>query len=145
MRSWLVLMILSSGLGFSSCLVWAEPATGCDPTGLQGQAFTSCLSAAEKTSGQALDEAMQNAFKSIETQSGVYDTQRIRWRNQLAESQADWVRFRNSECQNVAPFEGQAASTSVLRNRVAAFEAKMICTIRMNTARTIDLSSRYPK
>jgi len=81
---------------------------------------------------------------SIATRKGVYDTQRARWKNSLTASQEAWERFRNDECQNVAPFEGQALSVSALRNRVAAFEAKLICTIEMNAARAADLTRRYP-
>jgi hypothetical protein len=73
----------------------------------------------------------------------VFDTQRARWRNSLADSQGLWLRWRNAECQEVAPFEGQATSTNALKNRVAAFDAKLVCTIRANTARAADLSARY--
>ena len=75
----------------------------------------------------------------------MFDAQRARWRNSLAESQDIWLRLRNAECQNVAPFEGQAASTSVVRNRMAAFEAKLACSVRMNESRAADLSTRYPR
>jgi uncharacterized protein YecT (DUF1311 family) len=122
----------------------AEPVGGCDPAIVKGPALTQCLTEAEKTSSADLETTVQAVLASIATRKGVFDTQRARWKNSLTISQEAWVRFRNDECQNVAPFEGQALSTSALRNRVAAFEAKLICTIEMNTARAADLARRYP-
>ena len=122
----------------------ADPVGGCDPETLKGPAFTQCLTEAEKQSNADLAIHVQGVLASIGTRKGVYDTQRARWKNSLTASQEAWERFRNDECQNVAPFEGQALSVSALRNRVAAFEAKLICTIEMNSARAADLTRRYP-
>lgn len=64
----------------------AETVSGCDPAALQGQAFTACLSEAEKASAAALEGAVQSALTFIATTPDVYDTQRTRWRNLLIES-----------------------------------------------------------
>jgi uncharacterized protein YecT (DUF1311 family) len=122
----------------------ADPEAPCDAATMAGPAFTKCLTAAERRSNDALEAAFKNALASIATRPGVFDAQRPRWKNSLAESQEIWLRFRNEECQNVAPFEGQATAASVVRNRMAAFEAKLTCTVRMNEARAADLNGRYP-
>lgn len=122
---------------------WAGTDTGCDPASMTGGTFAQCLTAADRTSGEALDAAMANALASIATRPGVFDAQRPRWKHSLTESQDIWLRFRNGECQEVAPFEGQAAATSTLRKRMAAFEARLTCSIRMNRARAADLTERY--
>ena len=123
----------------------ASPANAaCDTASLAGPPLTQCLSAEEKASSEKVEAAFQTALRSIATREGVFDAQRARWRNSLTESQELWLRLRNSECQNVAPFEGQAASAGVIKNRVAAFEAKLVCSSRMNESRAADLASRYP-
>ena len=125
-------------------LVSAQEIGGCDSETLKGPELTACLTSAQKQSTEVLKLRIEGALASIATRPGVFDTQRARWKNSLTISQEEWVRFRNDECQNVAPFEGQSVSTSALRNRVAAFEAKLICDIEMNTARSADLARRYP-
>lgn len=136
--------VLMAGAMAAPEAVAAEPVGGCDPATLQGPQMSLCLGAAEKRSGDALDAVMKAALASIASRPGVFDTQRARWRNSLTESQAQWLHFRNTECQEVAPFEGQAASTNIARNRASAFEAKTICAIRMNDARAADIAARYP-
>jgi len=122
----------------------AAPIGGCDQAVLQGNAFSQCLIEAERKSSEALGRTVAAAIDSLATRRGVFDTQRSRWRNTLTQTQEQWLRFRNAECQEVAPFEGQAASFNVTKNRTAAFEAKTICTIRMNESRAGDIAARYP-
>jgi uncharacterized protein YecT (DUF1311 family) len=136
---------LFAAIALASLPARAESAGGCDPAKLQGGELAQCLSKADRASAAALDEAYKAALDSIATRPGVFDAQRARWRNSLTESQEIWLHFRNVECQNVAPFEGQAASANVAKNRVSTYEAKTQCTIRMNEARAADLAARYPK
>jgi len=123
---------------------WAQEAPGCDPEALKGPAYTQCLNDAADKSETALKTEFDAAMASIATRQGVFDSQRALWRNSLSDSENLWVRLRNFECQNVAPFEGQTAGNNALKNRVAAFDAKLQCTIRMNMARGADLAHRYP-
>jgi uncharacterized protein YecT (DUF1311 family) len=139
--AWPLLAALTAGQPLPAL---AAPAAGCDPAALKGPALTACLTEAVKQSERNLQAAVDSAIASIGTRPGVFDSQRARWKNALTDSQADWLRFRNAECQDVAPFEGQAGSTSAVKNRVAAFEAKLICTVRLNGERIADLASRYP-
>jgi uncharacterized protein YecT (DUF1311 family) len=121
----------------------AQPVGGCDPATLHGPALSDCLTAADKRSADALQATFQAALGAIATRAGVFDAQRARWKNSLTESQEFWLRFRNAECQNVAPFEGQTATLNVARNRMAAYEAKLVCSTRLNEARRADLATRY--
>jgi len=116
----------------------------CDMRALKGPALTQCLTAAEKASSDKLEAALGAAIKSIAVREGVFDSQRARWKSSLTNSEELWLRFRNAECQDVAPFEGQAGNTSVVQNRLAAFDAKLACTAALNEERAADLSGRYP-
>jgi len=143
-REWAAGGLLVAMVTMAAGPAHGQEVAGCDEATLKGPALTQCLTQAEKQSGSDLDARFQAALATIATRKGVFDTQRTRWKNSLTASQEAWVRFRNDECQNVAPFEGQSVTTSALRNRVAAFEAKLICTVEMNTARSADLARRYP-
>jgi uncharacterized protein YecT (DUF1311 family) len=46
------------------------------------------------------------------------------------------VRFRNQECQAVAPYEGGG-------NRIGAFEERLACLIDKNVMRVRELEARY--
>jgi uncharacterized protein YecT (DUF1311 family) len=142
MRRLLTIALLVLAAGAMPARAGTE--TGCDPATMTGGTFAQCLTAADKKSAEELDAAMANAMASIATRSGVFEAQRPRWKHSLADSQEIWLRFRNGECQEVAPFEGQAAVTNALRNRMAAFEARLTCSVRMNRARAADLLARYP-
>lgn len=121
----------------------ADGGPDCTAAELPAAALNACLAEAVKRSDRDMEAAVATALAAIAARPGIFDTQRARWRNALTDSQNDWLRFRNSECQNVAPFEGQTGG-GVLKNRVAAFEAKLVCTIRLNGARIADLAARYP-
>jgi uncharacterized protein YecT (DUF1311 family) len=122
----------------------AEEIAGCDRGALTGGRLAQCLMQAERTSADQLDQAVKAALDSIATRPGVYDAQRARWRNNFTESQDLWIHLRNTECQDVAPFEGQAATARGMKGGASIFEAKTLCAIRMNQARTADILARYP-
>jgi uncharacterized protein YecT (DUF1311 family) len=136
-RVWLLATLL--------CAAWPGAArAACDMRALKGPALTQCLTAAEKASSDRLEAALGAAIKSIAVREGVFDAQRERWKNSLTNSEELWLRFRNAECQDVAPFEGQAGNTSVLQTRLATFDAKLACIAALNEERAADLSGRYP-
>jgi uncharacterized protein YecT (DUF1311 family) len=122
----------------------AEDPGGCDRGALTGGRLAQCLIQAERSSSDRLDQAVKAALDSIATRPGVYDAQRARWRNNFTESQDLWIHLRNTECQDVAPFEGQAAAAKGARGGASIFEAKTLCAIRMNQARAADIAARYP-
>ena len=90
--------------GLAALPAVAQPVETCDPAALHGPDLTRCLTEAAKESEAALGAAIEAALASIRTREGVFDTQRARWRNSLADSQGLWLRWRNAECQEVAPF-----------------------------------------
>ncbi len=69
------------------------------------------------------------------TRSDLAGTQRTRWKNTLDEAHGLFVRFRNFECQNVAPYEGG--------NRIGAFEERLACLVDKNLLRLQELRRRY--
>jgi hypothetical protein len=69
------------------------------------------------------------------TRSDLAGTQRTRWKNTLDEAHGVFVRFRNFECQNVAPYEGG--------NRIGAFEERLACLVDKNLLRLQELRRRY--
>ena len=108
----------------------------CDRQKLAGRAFVECLEAALRQSDQAVLDAVARARAKIEARNDLVPTQRTRWKNALEEAHGLFVRFRNFDCQNVAPYEGRGG-------RIGAFEERLACLIDKNTLRLRDLDARY--
>ena len=108
----------------------------CDRQKLAGRAFIECLEAALRRSDQAVLDAVARARAKIEARNDLVPTQRTRWKNTLEEAHGLFVRFRNFDCQNVAPYEGSGG-------RIGAFEERLACLIDKNTLRLRDLDTRY--
>jgi uncharacterized protein YecT (DUF1311 family) len=118
----------------------AEPrpaAILCDKAKSAGRGYFECLEAALRETDQALTEANRKAKAAVDLRSELAPTQRMRWKHVLDEAQTLFVRFRNFECQNVAPYEGGT--------RIGAFEERLACLIDKNAARIQDLGRRYEK
>lgn len=109
----------------------------CDKTKSAGRGYFECLEAALRETDQALTEANQKAKAAVDLRSKLAPAQRTRWKNAIDEAQTLFVRFRNFECQNVAPYEGGA--------RIGAFEERLACLIDKNANRIRDLQIRYGK
>ena len=63
-------------------------------------------------------------------------TQKARWRRSLSDAEAQWATWRDSECQDVAPFEaGMAAKGG---------DPRLGCIIDYDAERTASLKARYP-
>lgn len=110
--------------------------TMCDRTKLAGRGFIECLETALRESDQAVTEAVARARDRIEARADLVPTQRTRWKNALDEAQGLFVRFRNFECQNVAPYEGGSG-------RIGAFEERLACLLDKNVARAHEIKARY--
>lgn len=108
----------------------------CDRQKLAGRAFIECLETALRQSDQAVLDAVARAQARIEARNDLVPTQRTRWKNVLEEAQGLFVRFRNFDCQNVAPYEGSGG-------RIGAFEERLACLVDKNTLRLRDLDARY--
>jgi len=108
----------------------------CDRGKLPGRGYIECLEAALRDSDRALSEASIRAHARIEARADLVNTQRTRWKNVLEEAQGQFIRFRNFDCQNVAPYEGASG-------RIGAFEERLACLVEKNLARTQELLRRY--
>lgn len=110
--------------------------TICEREKLPGRGYVECLEAALRDSDRALTEANLRAQARIEARADLAVTQRTRWKNVLEEAQGQFIRFRNFECQNVAPYEGTSG-------RIGAFEERLACLVEKNVSRTQELKRRY--
>lgn len=107
----------------------------CDRGKLAARIYFECLEAAVRESDKLLADTHTLALGMVESRSDLASAQKTRWRNMLEEVQGQFVRFRNFECQNLAPYEGKKG--------IGAFEERLICLIDKNHARVKDLAGRY--
>jgi uncharacterized protein YecT (DUF1311 family) len=110
--------------------------TSCDGNRLVGRDYSECLRKAQEESEKAMSAAMAAAAAAVDKAPNTPAPQRQRWKRSLEDVQALWVRFRNAECQDVAPFE--------TTNKARVFEERNACIIDHNVRRTEDLRRRYP-
>jgi uncharacterized protein YecT (DUF1311 family) len=108
----------------------------CDRSKLPGRGYIECLETALRDSDRALSEAMQRAEARIEARAELAMTQRTRWKNVLDEAHGQFIRFRNFDCQNVAPYEGSGG-------KIGAFEERLVCLVGKNIGRANELLRRY--
>ena len=99
----------------------------CDRGKLPGRRYIECLETALRESDRAVVEASLRAQARIEAPADLANTQRTRWKNVLEEAQGQFIRFRNFDCQNVAPYEGASG-------RIGAFEERLACLVEKNLA-----------
>src|SRR5690606_24665911 len=99
-------------------------AAQCDRSKLAGRGYIECLEKALFDADAALTEANRRAHTAVDARSDLAPTQRTRWKNMLDEAHGLFVRFRNFECQNVAPYEGGS--------RIGSFEERLACLVDKN-------------
>jgi uncharacterized protein YecT (DUF1311 family) len=108
----------------------------CDTAKLGARDLADCLRAAADKADRDLHAAVDAALKAIDTRQGLMSSQKARWRRSLNESQSLWVGWRDSECQDVAPFEaGMTAKGG---------DPRLGCIIDADAARIDSLKARYP-
>jgi uncharacterized protein YecT (DUF1311 family) len=108
----------------------------CDATKIGARDLAECLRAGADRADKELAAAVDAALKSIETRQGLLSSQKVRWRRSLNDAQAQWVSWRDSECQDVAPFEaGMTAKGG---------DPRLSCIIDYDAARVASLKARYP-
>lgn len=107
----------------------------CPREKVSGGQYNRCLYDVTRTSEQALEAELANAFSVIEARTDLQGTQRARWKTQLDEAQSRFLLFRNLDCQSVAPFEGPRG--------IGNFEQRSLCLIAANRSRAADLKARY--
>jgi uncharacterized protein YecT (DUF1311 family) len=130
------LLLLGLLIFATGAFAQARPAAGhCDRGKLAGRSYIECLEKALNDSDGALTEANRRAHTAIDARSDLAPTQRTRWKNTLEEAHGLFVRFRNFECQNVAPYEGGS--------RIGSFEERIACLVDKNLFRLDELRRRY--
>ena len=110
--------------------------TACDTAKLGARDLAECLRTAADKAERELQATVATTIKSIDSRQGVLSSQKARWRRSLSEAQAQWETWRDSECQDVAPFEaGMTAKGG---------DPRLSCIIDNDSARTASLKTRYP-
>ncbi len=108
----------------------------CDATKIGARDLAQCLRTGADHADAELAAAVDAAIKSIESRQGLLSSQKARWRRSLSDAQAQWASWRDSECQDVAPFEaGMTAKGG---------DPRLSCIIDYDAARVASLKARYP-
>jgi uncharacterized protein YecT (DUF1311 family) len=110
--------------------------TACDATKIGARELADCLRTNADRADKALAATLEAAIKSIDAREGLLSSQKARWRRSLNDAQAQWVAWRDSECQDVAPFEaGMGAKGG---------DPRLSCIIDYDAQRVASLRARYP-
>ena len=108
----------------------------CDARKIGGRELADCLRAAADRADKELAGVVEAAIKSIDARQGLLSSQKARWRRALNDAQAQWIGWRDSECQDVAPFEAGMAARGG--------DPRLSCIIDYDTQRLASLKARYP-
>jgi len=108
----------------------------CDSKKMGGGELAECLRKASERAEAELRAEVEAAVKSIDGRQGLLSKQKARWRRSLNEAQAQWYAWRDTECQDVAPFEAGMAARGA--------DPRLSCIIDYDAARVASLKSRYP-
>jgi len=98
-----------------------------------------------RDSNSELEAIVERIMGFIEMRADLAPPQKSRWKSSLEEAQILFVRFRNHECQTVAPFEGSKPPQAPGGGRIGSFEERLLCLIDKNVTRTRELEARYTK
>jgi uncharacterized protein YecT (DUF1311 family) len=132
------LVLAAAAIAFSP-LARAEDArpsqTACDAAKIGARELAECLRTNADRSDKELAAVVEAAIKSIDGRQGLLSSQKARWRRSLSDAQAQWVGWRDSECQDVAPFEALDAKGG---------DPRLRCIIDYNAERVSSLKARYP-
>jgi uncharacterized protein YecT (DUF1311 family) len=108
----------------------------CDATKIGARDLAECLRNNADKADKELAATVEAAIKSIEARQGLLSSQKARWRRSLNDAQSQWVAWRDSECQDVAPFEsGMDAKGG---------DPRLRCIIDYDAERVSSLKARYP-
>jgi uncharacterized protein YecT (DUF1311 family) len=133
-------LVLAAAVIAFSALARAEDArpslTACDAAKIGARELAECLRTTADKSDRQLAGAVEAAIKSIDARQGLLSSQKARWRRSLTDAQAQWVAWRDSECQDVAPFESGMDAKSG--------DPRLRCIIDYDAERISSLKARYP-
>jgi len=131
-------LVFAAAIGFSA-LAQAQTAspsqTACDAAKIGARELAECLRTNADRADKQLATAVDAAIKAIDTRQGLLSSQKARWRRSLNDAQAQWVAWRDSECQDVAPFES---------GMDAKGDPRLRCIIDYDAERVSSLKARYP-
>jgi len=108
----------------------------CDAKTMGGGELATCLRTAAERADNDVRAAVDAAVKSIDGRQGLMSKQKARWRRSLNEAQAQWYAWRDTECQDVAPFEAGMGAKGA--------DPRLACIIDYDAARVASLKARYP-
>jgi uncharacterized protein YecT (DUF1311 family) len=120
----------------SAYAVEAPPSqAACDAAKIGARELAECLRTGADQSDRELTKTVEAAIKSIDVRQGLLSSQKARWKRSFNDAQAQWVSWRDSECQDVAPFEsGMDAKGG---------DPRLRCIIDYNSERVSSLKARY--
>jgi uncharacterized protein YecT (DUF1311 family) len=108
----------------------------CDASKIGARDLADCLRTNSDRAERDLALEADAAVKSIETRAGLVNAQKSRWKRSLNDAEAQWLSWRDTECQDVAPFEaGMNAKGG---------DPRLACIIDRDADRLADLKARYP-
>jgi uncharacterized protein YecT (DUF1311 family) len=134
------LVVFALALGLSAPSVLAQETRpshlSCDSSKIGARELADCLRLASEKSDQELKTTVEAAVKSVDSKPKMLSSQKSRWKRSLNEAQAQWLTWRDAECQDVAPFEaGMNAKGG---------DPRLSCIIDQNAHRLADIKARYP-
>jgi uncharacterized protein YecT (DUF1311 family) len=137
MRTSLLCLALVSASASCALADVARPSqTLCDSKKIGARELADCLRAAADKSEKDLAAVLDGAAKSVDGRTGLQSGQKARWKRSLNESQAQWLGWRDTDCQDVAPFEaGMNAKGG---------DPRLACIIDHNAQRIEEMKARYP-
>ncbi|MGO8800982.1 MAG: lysozyme inhibitor LprI family protein [Roseiarcus sp.] len=137
MRIWLLCLALVSASTSCAWADYARPSQAlCDSRKIGARELADCLRAAADRSEKDLAAVVEGAAKSIDGRAGLLAGQKARWKRSLNDSQAQWLVWRDADCQDVAPFEaGMNAKGG---------DPRLACIIDHNSQRIEEMKARYP-
>jgi uncharacterized protein YecT (DUF1311 family) len=146
MRARLCVLALLIGTSLASAQTQRPSREICDKA-LAGRPYVLCLEKAMFDSNKELEALIERILGFIDMRADLAPAQKSRWKSSLEEAQVLFVRFRNHECQAVAPFESSRPPQAPGGGRLAigSFEERLLCLIDKNVTRTRELESRYTK
>jgi uncharacterized protein YecT (DUF1311 family) len=107
----------------------------CDPAKIGARELAECLRTGADKADRQLATVVDAAIKSIDARQALLSSQKARWRRSLSDAQAQWVAWRDSECQDVAPFESGIDAKG---------DPRLRCIIDYDAERVSSLKARYP-
>ncbi len=141
MRTSFFFAVLTLAVSTAAAPVLAESAARpwqavCDARKLDSRDLAECLRTGADHANSELHAVVEAAIKSIDSRPGLMSSQKARWRRSLTEAQELWTSWRDSECQDVAPFEAGMAAKGA--------DPRLGCIIDDDAERVASLKARYP-